>query len=45
LKRSIQLDLDRKHLENEKLKREIELMDKDQENRCCPGQSTAPAPA
>jgi hypothetical protein len=45
LKRSIQLDLERKHLENEKLKREIELMDKDQEHRCCPGEANEPAPA
>ncbi len=45
LKRSIQLDLERKHLENEKLKREIELMDKDQEHRCCPADSTRPSPA
>jgi hypothetical protein len=36
LAQSIQLDLDRKQLENEKLKREIDLMDKDQEHRCCP---------
>ena len=45
LKRSVQLDLERKHLENEKLKREIELMDKDQEHRCCPAQTSEPAPA
>ena len=44
LKRSIQLDLERKHLENEKLKREIELLDKDQEHRCCPAEANAPAP-
>jgi hypothetical protein len=36
LHRSIELDLERKHLENEKLKREIELMDQDQQHRCCP---------
>jgi hypothetical protein len=42
LKRSIQLDLERKHLENEKLKREIELMDKDQEHRCCPAEAGEP---
>lgn len=35
-RREIELDLERKHLENEKLKREIELLDKDQEHRCCP---------
>jgi len=44
LKRSIQLDLERKHLENEKLKREIELMDKDQQHRCCPSEANEPAP-
>src|SRR5437867_4919076 len=44
LKRSIQLDSERKHLENEKLKREIELMDKDQQHRCCPGEANEPAP-
>lgn len=36
LHKSIELDLERKHLENEKLKREIDLMDKDQQHRCCP---------
>lgn len=41
VKRAIELDLERKSLENEKLKREIELMDKDQQHRCCP---EAPAP-
>ena len=35
-KKEIELDLERKRLENEKLKREIELMDKDQQHRCCP---------
>jgi len=35
-KLEIQLDLDRKKLENDRLKREIELMEKDQEHRCCP---------
>lgn len=37
-KKEIELDLERKRLENEKLKREIELMDKDQQHRCCPGE-------
>jgi len=44
LKRSIQLDLERKHLENEKLKREIELMDKDQDHRCCPAEAEESGP-
>ena len=36
LDREIKLDLDRKHLENELLKRQIELLEKSQEYRCCP---------
>lgn len=32
----IKLELERKRLQNEHLKRQIELMDKDQEHRCCP---------
>jgi hypothetical protein len=44
LHRSIELDLQRKHLENEKLKREIELMDKDQQHRCCPVSAEAVTP-
>jgi hypothetical protein len=36
LEEEIRLDLERKRLENERLKREIELMDKDQQHRCCP---------
>ena len=35
-KKEIELDLERKKLENELLKRQIELMDKDQQHRCCP---------
>src|SRR5580765_2691167 len=34
-KKEIDLDLERKRLENERLKREIDLMDKDQQHRCC----------
>jgi len=37
LERSIQLDLERKELENKLLARQIELLDKAQEYRCCPG--------
>jgi hypothetical protein len=44
LKRAIHLDLERKQLENEKLKREIELMDKDQEHRCCPAEADESPP-
>lgn len=36
LHRSIQLDLERKELENKLLTRQIELLDKAQEYRCCP---------
>lgn len=36
-KREIALELEHKHLENEMLKRQIELLDKAQEYRCCPG--------
>jgi hypothetical protein len=36
LARELDLDLERKHLENELLKRQIELLDKAQEYRCCP---------
>ena len=36
LDEEIKLDLERKRLENARLKREIELMDKDQQHRCCP---------
>jgi hypothetical protein len=35
-KREIELELEHKRLENERLKREIELMEEDQEHRCCP---------
>lgn len=36
LDREIQLDLDRKQLENELLKKQIQLLEKSQEYRCCP---------
>jgi hypothetical protein len=45
LEREIELDLERKRLENERLKREIELMDKDQQHRCCPKGEEEAAPA
>ena len=32
----IELELKRKKLDNERLKRQIELMETDQEHRCCP---------
>jgi hypothetical protein len=34
---SIKLDLDNKRLQNQLLKRQIELLDKSQKYRCCPG--------
>jgi hypothetical protein len=37
LVKEIELDLQRKELENEMLKRQIELLEKSQEYRCCPG--------
>ncbi len=36
LEREIELDLERQRLENELLKRQIELLDKAQGYRCCP---------
>jgi hypothetical protein len=42
LERSIKLDNDRKELENQLLARQIELLDKTQEYRCCPGDADAP---
>jgi hypothetical protein len=46
--RGIKLDLDRKDLENQLLKRQIDLLDKAQEYRCCPAEAdepSAPTPA
>ncbi len=34
--KGIELDLERRHLENELLKKKIELLEKSQEYRCCP---------
>ncbi|MBL8447718.1 MAG: hypothetical protein JNJ44_09945 [Zoogloeaceae bacterium] len=46
LSRAIELDLERKALENELLKRRIELLDKAQEYRCCSStEDTGPADA
>jgi hypothetical protein len=44
LDREIKLDLDRKELENELLKRQIELLEKSQEYRCCPEGEEEPTP-
>jgi hypothetical protein len=40
LMKEIELDLERKRLQNELLKRQIELLDKAQEYRCCPAAAT-----
>jgi hypothetical protein len=44
LDREIQLELDRKELENELLKKQIDLLEKSQEYRCCPADEDEPAP-
>jgi hypothetical protein len=44
LDREIKLDLDRKELENELLKKQIELLEKSQEYRCCPEGEEEPTP-
>lgn len=36
VQRAIELDLQNKHLQNEYLKKQIDLLDKSQEYRCCP---------
>lgn len=41
---AIKLDLDRKALENELLKKEIELLEQSQEYRCCPKGEEEPEP-
>ncbi len=43
LMREIELDLENKHLQNELLKKQIALLDKSQEYRCCPAGATGPA--
>ncbi len=39
----MQLELDRLDLKNQLLKRQIELLDQDQEHRCCPVGPAEPA--
>jgi hypothetical protein len=39
LMREIELDLQRKALENELLKRRIEILHRSQEYRCCPAEA------
>ena len=45
LTREIELDLERRRLENDLLKRQIELLDKAQEYRCCPDDDDEPEPS
>ncbi len=40
VQKKMQLELDRLDLQNKLLKRQIELLDKDQEHRCCPAEAT-----
>ena len=42
LDRSIELDLERKQLENELLKKQIDLLEQSQEYRCCPAGEVEP---
>ena len=45
LQREIELELEHKSLRNQLLKRQIELLDKAQEYRCCPvGEDEVPTP-
>jgi hypothetical protein len=43
LMKEIELDLENKRLKNELLKKQIDLLDKSQEYRCCPAEETEPA--
>jgi len=43
LKEQMQLDLAHKDLENQLLKKQIDLLEKSQEYRCCPGEQEAPS--
>jgi hypothetical protein len=45
VEQKIQLELQRMDLENKLLQKKIDLLDKSQEYRCCPGDSTTPAHA
>ena len=45
LEQEIELDLKRKELENKLPERQIELLDKSQEYRCCPGETIPSTPA
>lgn len=43
LKKKVELELVEQDLKNQLLKRQIELLDKAQEYRCCPGETSSPA--
>ena len=45
LEKSIELELEHKRLQNELLKKQIELLEKSQEYRCCPVDEEEPATA
>jgi len=45
LEKQIELELENKRLQNELLKRQIELLDKSQEYRCCPADEEETTPA
>ena len=45
VQRKIQLELDHLDLQNQLLQRQIELLDKSQEYRCCPVGESEPPPA
>jgi hypothetical protein len=45
VEQKIKLELQRMDLENKLLQKKIDLLDKAQEYRCCPGTSTEPAHA
>jgi hypothetical protein len=42
MQKKMQLELERLDLQNQLLKRQIDLLDKSQEYRCCPGGSSTP---
>jgi hypothetical protein len=42
LKKQISLDLERHELENQLLKKQIDLLEQSQQYRCCPAETSAP---
>ncbi len=45
LERAIELELEHKRLQNELLKKQIELLEKSHEYRCCPAGEAEPVPS